>query len=370
MSKGPELGSPTDAIERAVVMQTHGNIPEKIEREKVIVVPHDGIADFEAHNLSQLGDPRIRVNAFGELFIKKFMNTNIQVELPNFPPSTDIGIDKLEIVKSLWPRHPDIESAIRSTRHIADSYDRKNGNETLSLLNIHRAIQRFGRELQKPREERMPWDKLKEQAVRVTVKEGFDSAYDKDKVDIGKLLIQAVWEDKIGRENPSRTRLMLAHLHPRITKMLLANTNKYNKYRFLESVLYQEREKERFPFVAFVQMVKQLEDMDHNNREFKNLEKRIRRQAHSMLAPGRVRVAPYVQIAAEARYKMFGHNTPEEKANLVRYVGSEYAEELVKLPTFYDLTPEDRIQRLFEIADTFDKYLKYTDKQLPEVPVG
>lgn len=368
MTQGPESTPRVpDAIERSIVIQTHARIPEQVERQRTIVIPHDGIADLEAYKLRQLGDPRVRYNNSGELFIKRFRDTNIQLELPQLPESVDIGFDKVDIVKRLWPRFPDVETAIRATRHIADKYDKKYGNETISLLNVHRTVQRFGRELQKPADERMPWSQLKEEAAREVVKEGLDTAYNQDKTDLGEMIVKAVSEDVKGRENPSRTRLMLAHLYPRITKMLLANTHKYNKYRYLESVLYQEREKDRFPFEVFIKEVNRLKALeDPRNREHKNLERRIRRQAYAMLRPSRIRVAPYVQIAAEARYKLFGHNLPEEKANLVRYVGGEYAEELMQAPTFYELEPEDRTKRLIEIADAFDRYLKYTDEQLPD----
>ena len=354
-----------DAIERSVVKQTHSNIPEKRARHRVISVPKDRVTDLEAYSYPELGDKRMRHND-GKIYIKRFRDTDIQIELPLMPSTHDIGFDSLEIVESEWPELDDMESGIRYCRHIADNFDKTNGYETLSILRLQREIQGFGRELQKPKQDQMTWKELEERASKVIVDAGLDKARDFDKLEIARILAHAVSLDSLGRENSSKTRLELAHVYPRITNILLDNGFKYNKYRYLESVLYQEREKEREPFITFSSMVKELDNPKLNGVEYQNHISNIRKGALKYLATERVRIAPYLQKAVEARYKILGHNTPEDKNVLEKYLGIEKAEELMSAPTYYDLTPEQRVGRLKEIANDFDVFLKDRDEQLPD----
>src|SRR3990167_9220879 len=112
-----------NAIEGAVVLRTHRDIPGQIARERVIVIPENSIADFEARQLPNLGDFRIRYNPKGELFIRSFRETGIQLELRASTATDQLGFDSIEVVKARWARIPDVETAIRYADHIAQKYD-------------------------------------------------------------------------------------------------------------------------------------------------------------------------------------------------------------------------------------------------------
>lgn len=356
-----------NAIERAIVMQTHRAVPERLARERAIVIPHDPIADFEAHQLPALGDYRMRYNNSGQIFIDRFNRTGIQIGLPDFPSSVDLGFDSVEVVKRLWPCIPDIETAIRYTRHIADEYDRKEGQQTLSLMAVHKVIRDVSRELQKPADERPSWDELESRVLLTIDSERLDSARDTDKVELGKTMVSAISKDKMGRENSGRTRLKLAHLYPKITKMLLQNEHKHNKYRYLESVLYQERERDRVPFAELSNSVRILSSMNPRDREAVNLKKRIRQHAYRNLAPTKIRVAPYVQLGAVSRYLLFAKNTPEDEKRLARYIGPELAKETAEAGSYYALrTDDEQLSRLIAIADYIDGSLEDADQKLPD----
>ncbi len=356
-----------NGIERAIVMQTHRAVPDRIARERAIVIPRDPIADYEAHQLKSLGDYRMRYNQDGQIFIDRFNKTGIQIELPSFPSHIDLGFDSVDVVERLWPCIPDVETAIRYTRHIADEYDRKTGQQTMSLLAIHRVIRDVSLELQKPAEERPTWEELEARVLLAIDSERLDTARDADKVGLGKTMASAVSKDKKGRENSGRTRMKLAHMYPKITSMLLRNEHKHNKYRYLESVLYQERERDRIPFVELSREIRTLSAMNPRDREAVNLKMRIRRNAHNDLAPSRIRVAPYVQLGAVSRFLLYGVNTPEDEKKLAGYIGPELAKETVEAGSYYDLdTHEAQLKRLVAIADYIDGSLEEADQKLPD----
>lgn len=356
-----------NGIERAIVMQTHRAVPEKLARERAIVIPHDPIADFEAHQLPSLGDYRMRYNQSGEIFIDRFNRTGIQIELPDFLSSVDIGFDSVEIVKRLWPCIQDVETAIRYTRHIADEYDRKSGQQTMSLLTIHRVIRNVSLELQKPPEERPTWEELEARVLLAIDSERLDTARDTKKIELGKTMASAINKDKKGRENSGRTRMKLAHMYPKITSMLLRNEHKHNKYRYLESVLYQERERDRTPFIELSNSIKLLSSMNPRDSEATHLKKRIRQSAYRQLAPSKIRIAPYVQFGAISRYLLYGKNTPEDERKLAVYIGPEFARETTEVTSYYDLkTDKEQLDRLIAISGYIDDSLEEADQKLPD----
>ncbi len=357
---------PTDAIERAIVLQTHKDIPGKIAGEKTITFPHDAMTNAEIYQLPELGDPRIRHSEDGKVFVRRFSGKKIQVSLPNFSQRDELGFDSVSIAESLWMRSPDVETAIRQARHIADSYDRKTGSETLSLLGIHRAMRGIAIELQKTHTARVSMEELEELAAKALVENGFDNVRSTDKLLVKQIILNAVKKDRIGRDNPSRTRLMLAHLYPQITKMLLGNEQKANKYRYLEGVLYGERERDRFPFQQFSQEIKRLENMGERNKEAATLANTARRKMYSQIKPQRIHTSPYVQMGAQVRYLLFGKNTDADINILAKYIGREKAEEAREIRTYYELNPLERRTRLLEISSVIDNALTLADSKLQE----
>ena len=354
------------AIEGAVVLRTHRDIPGQIARERVIVIPENSIADFEARQLPNLGDFRIRYNPKGELFIRSFRETGIQFKLPKSAPTDQLGFDRVEIVKARWPRLPDVETAIRYADHIAEDYDKKEGRETRSILGMHRVLRDVSEELQNPTETRISLNELEERVIKILVREGYDRAQGQDKLYIAREMVKAVQRDKLGIENPSRTRLILANLQPRFTKMLLGNEQKLNKYRYIGGYLYRERARERFELSELSSVIKNVSNMGKRNLESHHLLTSTRNNAFRRIDPKKMRVAPYVQVAAEARYLMYARNSDEDVGKLTIYVGHDRARELSALSSFYNLTYDERRQRLLEIAESIDASLAYADTQLLE----
>lgn len=356
----------TDAIERFVLKREHTDIPGELLNEHVIVSPQDAQKNFEVNQLPQLGDDRIRYDNKGKIYIKRFGPQNIQVSMPDNIPSDELGYDSVKIANSLWPEISDIETAIRYSRHIADNYDRKNGQEVVSLINIQRAIRKTAVNLQRSGSDRPSQDEIEQRIAEVLVKNGYDSPLSFDKQRIRDRIFEAVRRDNRGRENPSRTRLMLAHLYPQITKMILGNREKFNKYRYLESVLVREREKEIYPFQEIKYAIDELQVMQDSNREKYRLVNRIRNEVKERLSPKKIRVAPYVQLAAEVRFSLNAHNTPEEFGTLLRYVGEEKAMELVSEKTFYEMDWNERFKRLKVISEKIGTVLQDTEDAMPK----
>lgn len=355
-----------NAIERAVVWQTHRDIPGQIAGEKVFTVPENGTSDFEARQLPNLGDPRIRYNPEGELFIRSFRETGIQLELRPSSTTDQLGFDRIEVVKTRWSKLPDVETAIRYANHIAGSYAKKDGKETLAILGVHRILRDVSEELQNPPETRVPLSELEERVVQTLVRERYVSAQSKNKLYIAHEMVKAVQKDKQGRENPSRTRLMLANLQARFTKMLLANEHKLNKYHYIEGLLFRERERERFALSELSVEIKNISEMGKRNSESRHLLTAVRKNAFRRISPRNIHVAPYVQVAAEARYSMFARNSDKDTAKLAIYVGPDRAKELSGLSSFYDLTYEEQKLGLLEIAQSIDNSLEFADTRLLE----
>jgi len=353
-----------DAIERFVVREEHSDIPEKIAGERIVVFPHDHVANANNYFLPSLGDKRVRYDENGQVLIYRSTGKKIKASTPENLTVGDVGFDSISVVESNWSTCPDVETAIRQTRHIADKYDRDNGLETLSLLGFHRTMRQVAKKMQLPAGERPPLSEVNEFVLKELSRYGYDNVRSSDKKEIVEIILDAVQKDSLSRENPSRTRLMLAHLYPRITKMILGNEQKRNKYRYLESLLLKEREADRMPVVRLSEDIKKMEKMDERNREAENIARNARRKAHSDISPTSIRLAPYVQLGAEVRYLLFGHNTQEDINILSRYLGSDRANELAGLPTYYELSPSERRERLSSIAMRIDEFMEKADQEL------
>jgi len=357
-----------DAIERFILKREHSDISGELLNERVIVSPKDARENFEAYQLPQLGDGRIRYNKEGKIFIKRFGPQTIQVSLPNHFPSEQLGYDSIKNTTSLWPEILDMETAIRYCRHIADSYDRENGQEAVSLINIQRAIRKTAVDLQKPNGERPGSEELEQRIAEILVENGYDNPMSFDKRKIRNGLFEAVRKDKRGYENPSRTRWMLAHLYPKVTKMILGNREKFNKYRYLESVLVRERVKEVSPFIEFKEAIEELLEMQDSNKEKYNSANNIRRAVNVRLSPDKIRVAPYVQLAAEIRFLLNGHGTALELEHLVGYVGEERAMQIAGEKTFYEMDDDwkDRFERFKNLSEKVGTVLQDTEDAMPK----
>lgn len=355
-----------DAIERFVLKREHTDIPGELLNERAIVSPQDAQKNFEVYQLPQLGDGRIRYNKEGKIFIKRFGPQVMQASLPDHIQSEQLGFDSVRITNSLWPEISDMETAIRYCRHIADSYDRENGQEAISLINIQRTIRKTAVDLQQPKGVRPNSEEIEQRIAEVLVKNGYDNPLSFDKQRVRNRIFEAVRRDNRGRENPSRTRLMLAYLYPQITKMILGNREKFNKYRYLESVLVRERENEIYPFREIKNAIDEMQGMQDSNREKYRLVNRIRNEVKEHLSPKKIRVSPYVQLAAEVRFLLNAHNTPEEFIILLRYVGEEKAMELVSEKTFYEMDWNERFKRLKVISEKIDTVLQDTENAMPK----
>lgn len=355
-----------NAIERSVILRTHTDIPEQMERERAIIIPGDGISDQEARGLPELSDYRIRYNKpQGELFISRFRDTGVRLDLPEGSGTLQLGFDKVKVVEGKWPRIPSVETALRYCDHIADSYDRTHGIQTTSILAVNRLIHDLSNELQAPSGERLSLGELEQRAMQVLVRAGYDRAISADKLYMAQEVLKAVGKDSMQRENPSRSRVILANIRPRLTKVLLANENKRNKYRYLGGVLYRERESERFALSQLSGQIKDLSTMGRRDHQRNLSESSVRKSAVGAISPVVMKVAPYVQVAAEARFLMNSRKTEEEVARLAGYVGYERALELFDLPSYYDLRSHERPQRLLEVAESIDQELEYADTKLP-----
>lgn len=368
MLEGEPIQDPriVNAIERSVIMRTHADIPEQMDRERALIVPGDGISDQEARGLPELGDRRVRYKRpKGELFISRYRDTGVRFDLPEGSGVLQLGFDRVKVVEGKWPRLPDAETALRYCDHIADSYDRKNGTQTTSILAVNSLIRDLSYELQSDPSERVSLDQLEKRAIQVFVREGYDRAISPDKLYMAQEVMRALEKDSLDRENPSRSRMILANLRPRLTKVLLANENKRNKYRYLGRVIYGERERERFALTQLSSEIKDLGVMGRNDFQNRIAEEAVRRKALVGIAPNIIKIAPYVQVAAEARFLMNSRKTVEDVDKLKGYVGVERAEEIAELPSYYDLRVDERRQRLLTVAESIDQELEFADSNLP-----
>ncbi len=194
----PEPAHVPNAIERSVILRTHTDIPEQMDRERAVIIPGDGIGDKEARGLPSLVDYRIRYNRpKGELFIKRYRDTGVRVDLTE-GESAQLGFDTLKLVEGKWPRIPDAETAIRYCDHIADNYDKSYGTQTLSVLAVNRLIHDLSQELQKDPSVRLSSGELEERAVKALVAQGYDRAVNFDKIFMANEIVRALQKDSLG----------------------------------------------------------------------------------------------------------------------------------------------------------------------------
>ena len=148
--------------------------------------------------------------------------------------------------------------------------------------------------------------------------------------------------------------------------MILGNREKFNKYRYLESVLVREREKEINPFKDLKDAIDKLQEMQESNKEKYRFVNTIRNEVKGRLSPKKIRVAPYVQLAAEIRFLLNSHGTPEEFRTLAGYLGEEKAVELISEETFYEMGWKERFERLKAISEKIGTVLKDTEDAMPQ----
>lgn len=129
-------------------------------------------------------------------------------------------------------------------------------------------------------------------------------------------------------------------------------------------VLYREREQERFALRQLSGQIKDLGSMERHDFQNRNAEEALRHKSLVGIAPSVIKIAPYVQLAAEARFLMNSRKTIEDVKRLKGYVGIERAKELVELPSYYDLKTDERRQRLFAISESIDQELDFADTKL------
>lgn len=352
-----------NSIERSVIRRVHTDIRGDMEKTHAIVVPGDPRLHYDVKSLPPLGDERMRYDRMGKIWIRRFKGANnIQVPLPEF--EGHIGINKATIEESQWAKFSDVESAIRGTRHIADSYDKKVGRETVSILGVHNLMKTVSRELQKPKTDRKSFEEIEADIATGIIQNGFDNVKTAEKRIIKDKLLAAVSKDKLGRENPARTRMLIAHLYPDITRALLGNEFAHNKYRYLEGVLMGQRERDRFPFGHLVESTKRLELVTERDVEVKRIIGGIRQSVFTELSPRQIHVAPYVQLAAETRFALLDRDTDIGVETLKKYT-DEDVERYRSIPSFRELTPSERIERIKEVGKSVQQELLERDDFLP-----
>ena len=359
----PGENKPPDAIERHIVRTNHRNIRKEIADERFMGYPRNYISATEFNAMTQLGDPRIRHNEAGEISIRKYTGKKHKTSLPRRFPSKELGFRSIVVGEYDVPCYHDIEAAIRSTRKIEAKYDDK-GEETLSLLGFHRTMRRIAKQMQLPPEVRPSMKETREYMLSELARYGYDNVRSSDNEEIVEMMLDAVKNDSLDRENPSRTRWILAQIYSRKTKMILGNKHKRNKYSYLGELLLGEREQQRAPFIRLSEEIKKMEQMDEGNKEAENLVRNTRLRAYSEISPTRIRVSPYVQLGAEIRYLLFGHNTQGDINILSRYLGPERARELAALHTYYELSPSERKERLSDVAKRIDQAMEKADREL------
>lgn len=106
--------------------------------------------------------------------------------------------------------------------------------------------------------------------------------------------------------------------------------------------------------------------MKGSNREKYRFVNTIRNEVKERLSPRKIRVAPYVQLAAEIRFLLNSHGNPEELITLVRYLGEEKAMELAGEKTFYDMDWQERFGRLKLISGKIDTVLRDSEDAMPQ----
>jgi len=342
------------------------NLPDRMRQEPRIIVPENTVTVAEVKQYPNLNenDYRIRFNPFtGELYLSAYRH-RVSKEIngaENNNPSQEIA--------QRWNPYTDVESAIRSAKHVLESYDKKDGKMVTKTLGAIGVIKDLLKRFESGEISEVNIDNVGVETLSRLKEYGFEKPQKPIKQKLAEQVLFAAGKDSLQRVNPliSRTRLASAWL--KTTRELLVAKNIREKYSEVLIILSAERDIERM----YIDSASKLMNDALRSEKIEELSEVVdilRDYFRDFLTSDRMRVAPYRKIALLAGYSLFGpRNDWDEK--LIQGMGEEGKkaieypqdpiDDLLKKPEVFQT---EVMQRLSVVLSSFEKVLDEGEKNL------
>ncbi len=326
-----------------------------------LVAPYDYLFPF---------DNRIKHSPEGSLWILSYPPILKATEdmFPDLPPAKK----PKKVSQRRWSNPDDIETAIRMSGHIADTYKPKEGEVAKDTLGVVDHVKQLSYDYQQPGITEVERENLATQTAEILVATKFANARKPEKLKIRNMLLHAGQRDSLARLNTSRSRIIISNAWIDLSRELIVNRTIGEKYRTMEWRLMQERDMERFCLEQTVARINALNGRRTSSPEFTRLRKDLELFVYTYNSSDYIRAKPYSNIAAISRFLMFGDGQKpavDESGNVVtdemnsdlktlsRYIGAD-AGMFWGTRNFRTLTSDEQLRRLEAVGVAISQTLE------------
>lgn len=374
---GPE--NTPNAIERELLKRGRGLQGKMNLGETVYINENPAIAEqVETFRYLFPFDSRLKYSSEGDIWILSYppivksLSEDMFADLPS-------SKKQRKFAQRRWSNAQDIEKAIRMANHVAEAYEKDEGEVSKNTLGVVDLVKDLSYEYQKPGITETELTERAQETANTLVATKYANARKPEKLKIKNMLLAAGQKDVLQRINPSRSRMIISNAWIDLSKELIVNRIIGEKYRTMEWKLRQERDFERFCLEQTAARIDEIETIREGSPEFKRLLSELELFVYRYNSSDYVKAKPYSKVAAITRFLMFGngqHAAFDDNGNidrggtnpdlqlLAKYIGKEEAQLYWGTPKFKELKPEEKIVRLRTIASSIHQTLEEGDLNL------
>lgn len=346
-------------IEQTILARVNEPVLEKMAARPVEYRAENAAVMFEVLETQQFkGEESLRYSN-KEVFIRSYRSASIDrlIQVPSRIKGK--GIPKVEFVR--FTPLPNLEKAIRFSNHIAEKYEPKTGEESMSLTQIIKLMQRLTVSFKDPDVTEEQFEKLTQDAAKEIVEAGYDKAHLNWKQKASERIIKSLQKDRLNRRNRSGSRLSIAHLYPITTEARIVNKRTRNKYRRICDKLIEQRDIHLSKFETCIDQIETLSQL--KDIEFANSRDNLVRFVFHNLDKDTIIFPPYSGIAAKARFLLLGN--PDKIDVLKKYIGND-ADKFAKRKVFKSMDVSHQKARLTEIKRMLEESLLQGEQRIVE----
>lgn len=314
-----------------LILRTAKSLPLRMETDPLLVI-EESPANRRIDQFPELtDDKRVRFNPFaGDIYISVFREAPVRVQGRS---SSEIvlfqrGENPQNISARRWNKYPDIETAIRGMEHVEEKYEKKGGQEVIKIKQVIGLMRdllgvfRIGMVTEETLKD------LEEKTIEGLAAAGFPDADKTIKQKLADQLLLASRKDSTDRINPLVSRSRIASAWVKATGELLNAKLIREKYSYLNLLLSNERDLERFHLEQASEFVNNILLRGLGNKEVERSLWNLRSYSSRYLGSGDIKVNPYRYPSMLAHVFLFGFQSDGQRRIIRTYSGSS---ETVKL---------------------------------------
>lgn len=373
-----------NAIEREVLKRGRG-LQGRMNLEEVVYFNEAPAVAEQVEPFRNLFffDDRLKCSPEGDVWILSYPPITKPVTedmFPDLPPAKK----PRKFVQRRWSNAEDIEKAIRMAGHVADAYEKGQGEAAQNTLGVVDLVKNLSYGYQREGITDEGREELAQETADTLVATKYANARKPEKVKIKNMLLAAGQKDVLQRINPSRSRMIISNAWIDLSRELIVNRIIGEKYRTMEWRLRQERDFERFCLEQTAARIDEIGMVREGSPESKRLLHELEVFVYRYNSSEYVKAKPYSKVAAISRFLMFGDGQQavfddngridrgelnDDLTLLAKYIGKEDAQLYWGTPKFKGLKPNEKMTRLRTIAASIRQTLEEGDINLEKAAV-